>query len=216
MEERQNITVIDYGVGNIQSICNAFKALGTTPTVVDTGDEIVSPDGLVLPGVGAFPDGMEELRERDMVEPLERHVLEDSTPFLGVCLGMQLLAERGTEHGDHKGLGWIEGTVERIHTEGSFEVPHMGWNETDIKMKDLLFDELPDNPTFYYVHSYQFVLAEKGDSIKTASTWHGTNITASVRKDNVFGVQFHPEKSQAAGLKLLENFLLYVAEMRGD
>lgn len=212
----RTVTVLDYGMGNIQSISNAFRALGATPRIVDRGENLGAAEALVLPGVGAFPDGIQALRDREIVDPLEAQVLEKGVPFLGVCLGLQLLADRGTEHGIEDGLGWLSGTVERLDPTDGYRVPHMGWNDLEVAGTDGLFADLPPSPTMYFVHSYHFVPTDGDDDTVTATTDHGQTVTAGVRSNNVYGVQFHPEKSQAAGLKLLENFLEIADDSAGN
>ncbi len=211
MSEQVELAIIDYGMGNLSSLQNAFRAIGTEPTVVTTGDELGQPDGIILPGVGAFPDGMRKLESRGFVEALERTVDDGETPLLGVCLGLQLLAEQGTEHGETNGLGWLSGTVELIDPDDGYQVPHMGWNDLVVHDDDVLCADI-ENPTVYFVHSYHFVPSQSATETVTATASHGTEITASIRTGNIFGVQFHPEKSQAVGLKLLENFVSFVAD----
>ncbi|WNO54537.1 imidazole glycerol phosphate synthase subunit HisH [Stakelama saccharophila] len=196
------LALIDYGAGNLHSVHNALKAAGAEDVVV-TGDPAVvrSADRVVLPGVGAFAACAGGLRAVDgMVDALESRVLKDAVPFLGVCVGMQLMATAGEEFGRHRGLGWIKGTVRALEPGAGVRVPHMGWN-----------DVMPvaDQPLIvpgeaYFLHSYAF----DGDDI-LAVTDHGGPITAAIGRDNMLGVQFHPEKSQRFGLALLERFLAW-------
>lgn len=198
--------LIDYEMGNVQSVLNAFHLLGQD--IVKTRDkkEIEKAKAIVLPGVGAFGDAMENLKKFDLVDILNQEVLEKKKPFLGICLGLQLLARVGKELGIHQGLGWIEGqTVEIKPSDPSLKIPHMGWNNLEIKSFEGLYKDIQQNAVCYFVHSYH--LEPKDQSIITAIAPYGQNITASIQKDNIFGVQFHPEKSQGAGLKLLENFV---------
>jgi len=204
-----SIVIVDYGMGNIQSIYNALEVVSGDPRIVDDPDDIGTASGIIVPGVGAFADGMAALRDREFVPTLERRVLDDDVPYLGLCLGMQFLASESYEHGEHAGLGWIPGAVRRIEPESAnFTVPHMGWNDVDIDGETVLYDGFPNDPTFYFVHSYEF--EPSADAVTNGTSWHGAEITASVRKENMFGVQFHPEKSQGAGLRLLENFTDFV------
>jgi len=168
-------------------------------------------DGIVLPGVGAFGDGMKNLERRGLLPVLNDKVVRNKTPYLGVCLGMQFLAELGLEHGEHKGLGWIPGSCVRIQSKNpALKVPHMGWNDLQLtRPESPLLREVADGTAFYFVHSYHFVPADTACVIATAD--HGGTLTAAVQQAHIFGVQFHPEKSQGAGLKLLRNFADLVA-----
>jgi glutamine amidotransferase len=177
---------------------------------VSEGEELGSPDAVVVPGVGSFADGIENLRQRGFVKPLTELVVAGDTPYLGICLGLQFLADHSTEHGVHDGLGWISGEVTRVAPEtDEFRVPHMGWNDTHVitATDSVLFDGFDNDGTFYFVHSYHLDPKTTDKSIITSTSWHGIDLTASIRQSNIFGVQFHPEKSQAAGLKLIENFI---------
>lgn len=197
--------LIDYEMGNTQSVLNAFHLLGQD--VVRTRDkkEIEDAKAIVLPGVGAFGDAMNNLHKFDLVDILNEEVLQKKKPFLGICLGLQLLAKQGLEMGTHRGLGWIEGeTVEIKPSDPNLKIPHSGWNNLEIQDFEGLYKDIQQNAVCYFVHSYH--LEPKDKSIITATTPYGQDITASIQKDNIFGVQFHPEKSQGAGLKLLENF----------
>lgn len=214
----EEVVVVDYGMGNIKSIHNALRVVGADPQVVEEPSAIPDADAIVLPGVGAFADGMRHLREQGFVEPLQEAVVDEGVPYLGLCLGMQFLATDSHEHGTHDGLGWVEGTVERIEPESEgFRVPHMGWNDVDVRPEadEVLYRGFDDEPVFYFVHSYHLVVADGTEDVVSGTSWHGTDIVASVRRGNVFGVQFHPEKSQGAGLRVLENFVEY-ASARDD
>lgn len=194
-------------MGNLQSISNAFELLDENITVVDDPGEISEPRGLVLPGVGAFGEAIENLREKEFVTPLEELVLENDIPFLGICLGMQFLATESEEGGHHKGLDWIPGTVNRIEPdEEGFEVPHMGWNETEVVSSSPLYTDLGDDPTLYYAHSFKFDVSNPEQYVSSRA-YHGTWFTTGVTYENIHGVQFHPEKSQGTGLRMIENFI---------
>ena len=161
-----------------------------------------------MPGVGAFGDGMKMLRELNLITTLNEQVIGYQKPYLGICLGLQFLAKESVEYGTHKGLGWIDGIVQKIVTGNHrFRVPHIGWNEVNIQQDNPLFRNIDATPVFYFVHSYQFVA--EGDSVNviTSTCWHGITITASVQKNNIYAVQFHPEKSQQSGLNILKNFV---------
>jgi len=201
------IALIDYGAGNLQSVHNALKAAGAEQVAVTSHPHIVSgAHRIVLPGVGSFKACMEGLSAiPGMVDALEKRVLHDGVPFLGVCVGMQLMAERGLEFGETPGLGWIEGQVEPIErTDPAIKIPHMGWNDVS-PAAHLDGAQLIEPGEAYFLHSYHFV-PDEGRHI-AAMTDHGGGLVAAVARDNLLGVQFHPEKSQAYGLALLARFL---------
>jgi glutamine amidotransferase len=207
------VALVDYGMGNMKSIRNALRVVTKDVRIVTEGCELELPDAVVVPGVGSFADGMENLRQRGFIEPLTELVLKEEIPYLGICLGLQFLAERSTEGGVQEGMGWISGKVTRIEPDTEkFRVPHMGWNNVSLspEIDSILFDGFDTDGTFYFVHSYHLDPETIDQSRITSTSWHGTDVTASIRKNNIFGVQFHPEKSQATGLKLLENFTSYV------
>lgn len=198
------IAIVDYGAGNLQSIYNAFEAIGAKAQIVSEPD-LSAYKAIVVPGVGGFSDCIKNLRESGFAAELREQVIVRKKPYLGICLGMQFLGEKSFEHGEHKGLGWLEGNVQRIRpSDAKFKVPHMGWNNVKVVKESILFSGLIE-PTFYFVHSYH--LESPGNM--TSSCYHGLEVTASVEKGHIFGVQFHPEKSQGAGLKVLENFCRY-------
>lgn len=211
----QTVTIIDYGSGNLKSAAKAFEraAQGTETRIVVTADAdaVRRADRIVLPGVGAFADckaGL--LAVPGMVEALEERVIRGGVPFLGICVGMQLMAEAGHEKGVHTGLGWIKGgTIVRLQPDDpALKVPHMGWNTlTFQKPHDLLagIQDGPEGLHAYFVHSYHMELADKSALVATAD--YGQQVTAAVGRDNLFGTQFHPEKSQKLGLTLIGNFL---------
>ncbi len=211
------IAIIDYGMGNLQSIRNAFEVLGAEVFVTNDPNDLERATAIILPGVGAFRDGMRNLREKGFIPILQEQIIEQKKPYLGICLGMQFLAKRSHEHGLYEGLGWIDGEVTLIKPEkGGYKVPHVGWNEVQFKRKCSLFNDLGEKETFYFVHSYSLVPTIDEQNIVLGTTWHGTEIVASIQKGNIFGVQFHPEKSQGAGLKILENFLQLVRQQGQD
>ena len=201
------IALIDYGAGNLHSVHNALKAAGAERVALTADPTIVrGARRIVLPGVGSFKACMDGLAAiPGMVEALEKRVLHDGVPFLGVCVGMQLMAERGLEFGETAGLGWIEGQVERIErTDPEIKIPHMGWNDVS-PLPHLNGAQLVEPGEAYFLHSYHFV-PDNGRDI-AAMTDHGGGLVAAVARDNLLGVQFHPEKSQAYGLALLARFL---------
>lgn len=200
------VAVIDYGMGNIDSVVRALEICGATPSVTSQEEEIAQAAAVVLPGVGSFSDGMNQLRNKGLVEILDRQVLDKGVPFLGICLGMQLLATRGTEGGETPGLGWIPGTVRRLSPEGEGErIPHVGWNEVRFQGSEPLFTGIASGCDFYFTHSYHFI--PESPAHVTARTPYCGHLVAAVRRGSIQGVQFHPEKSQKAGMRLLQNFL---------
>jgi glutamine amidotransferase len=205
MSSRVSIAIIDYGMGNLRSVANAVAVLGHEPRVTRDPDELRAAAGVVLPGVGAFGDGMTNLRSGGWIEALER-VRADERPFMGLCLGMQLLAETGTEHGRHTGLGWVKGEARRIEPDDpALRVPHIGWNDVRVIRKDGLYAGIDGSPTFYFVHSY--VLCPDDPGVVTGVCSYGSEFAASLELGNVWATQYHPEKSQKAGLAVLANFL---------
>lgn len=201
-------------MGNLRSLENAFRVVGADPTIIQDPTNLTEYSGISLPGVGGFKEGMDHLRDRGFVEPLRAAVIDRDVPYLGICLGMQFLAEESEEQGRHRGLGWLPGTVRRVTPSyPSYSVPHIGWNTAKPRGgDDPLFAELGQAPVFYFVHSYHLVVENGGNEVVTSTAYHGTEITASVSSGNIMGVQFHPEKSQGVGLKLLENFVRFVTE----
>lgn len=205
---RLMITIIDYGIGNLRSIEKAFETVGATVHRTDDPAAVASAERLVLPGVGAFRACIDEIRRRNLEAPIHEAISRD-TPFLGVCVGMQLLFETSYEKGEHEGLGILPGHVAHFReTEpgmpDGLSVPHMGWNAISQTRETPLFEGLGDSPYVYFVHSYHPVAKHSKDVLATTS--YGHEFPSVVHRGNVFGVQFHPEKSQAAGLGLLENF----------
>ncbi|OUC13626.1 MAG: imidazole glycerol phosphate synthase subunit HisH [Alkalinema sp. CACIAM 70d] len=200
------VAVINYGMGNLRSVVNAFAAIGAPVTIAQSPEQLAQASHIVLPGVGAFGDGMKNLQEMGWIPSLETEVRAKGKPFLGICLGMQLLATLGTEHGDCKGLGWIDGIVERLPlTEPTLRIPHIGWNDVEFRQTDGLGQNLGDRRDFYFVHSYAFL--DLPDEIVSGVTIHGCTFISSLHQDNLYAVQFHPEKSQKAGLMMLQNFI---------
>ena len=199
------IVIIDYGLGNVFSVLNALNFLGVEAKISAEEKDIQSADKLILPGVGAFSQGMKLLEDKNLIPVLSEEVLVKKKPILGICLGMQLFAEISYEVGTHKGLGWIKNSsVEKIFvSKSTLKIPHVGW-ESISYTDNFLFEGLDDHPEFYFVHS--FYLKGPIDVVTSTFDYDG-NFTASVQQDNIFGTQFHPEKSQKNGLKLLKNFV---------
>ena len=198
-----SLALIDYGAGNLHSVHNALKAAGAGDVHVTADPDVVAKaDRIVLPGVGAFAHCMEALSAIDgMVAAMEQRVRVEGTPFLGICVGMQLLADAGVEHGTTRGLGWISGTVRAIAPAVDLKIPHMGWNDVAPTQGAPLIEA----GEAYFLHSYHFDAADDADVL--AKTDHGGPLVAAVGRDNIMGVQFHPEKSQAYGINFLKRFL---------
>jgi glutamine amidotransferase len=200
------VAVIDYGMGNLHSVSKALEFVGADVMVTQRPSDIKEADRIVLPGVGSFAQGMRQLEERGFVKVLNDEVIGRGKPFLGICLGMQLAAESGEEHGKTRGLGWVKGSVIRLDTiDARVKVPHMGWNDITLTRQSPLFKNIRGALTFYFVHSYHLVSTMQ-ETI-SAVCEHGLTFAAAIEQNNIHLVQFHPEKSQANGLKVLENFL---------
>ena len=198
------IAIIDYDAGNIKSVEKALAALGQDVVVTRDAETILKADKVILPGVGSFGDAMGKLHDYQLVDVIHQ-VVEKKTPFLGICLGLQLLFENSEETPGVEGLGILKGKIVKIPENGELKVPHMGWNSLTFQNNGRLFANLPQDSYVYFVHSYY--LQAEDESIVTATTGYSTTIHASVEKGNVFACQFHPEKSSAVGMKILENFI---------
>ena len=198
-----SLALIDYGAGNLHSVHNALKAAGAGDVHVTADPDVVAKaDRIVLPGVGAFAHCMEALSAIDgMIAAMEQRVRVEGTPFLGICVGMQLLADAGVEHGTTRGLGWIGGTVRAIAPAADLKIPHMGWNDVVPTQGAPLIEA----GEAYFLHSYHFDVTDDADVL--ATTDHGGPLVAAVGRDNIMGVQFHPEKSQSYGINFLKRFL---------
>lgn len=196
------ITIVDYGVGNIGSLLNMFRRIGQEAELSADPDRILSAERLILPGVGAFDVATKKLRAAD----LDRAIIEFSRtgrPMLGICLGMQLLLD-SSEEGTSSGLGLIPGTCERFDDSGDVRVPHMGWNQLDVRSPAALLEDLPEDHRFYFVHSYHVVVSDARDELARSN--YGGEFTSMVNRENVTGAQFHPEKSHAFGMQLLDRW----------
>ncbi|OUP82453.1 imidazole glycerol phosphate synthase subunit HisH [Lachnoclostridium sp. An169] len=198
------IAVIDYDAGNIKSVEKALLLLGQEVVITGRAEEILQADKVVLPGVGAFGDAMANLKRTGLDETI-RQVADKGTPFLGICLGLQLLFERSDEAPGVEGLGILKGEILKIPDQPGLKIPHMGWNSLHLENNGRLFRGIEEGEYVYFVHSYYLKAAD--ETIVKASTEYGTHIHASVEKDNIFACQFHPEKSSGAGLRILRNFV---------
>ena len=198
------IAIIDYDAGNIRSVEKALQFLGQEVKITRDREEILGADKVVLPGVGSFGDAMGKLHQYGLVEVI-RQVAEKKTPFLGICLGLQLLFERSDESPGVEGLGILKGEILRIPEGEGRKIPHMGWNSLELRNQGRLFAGISGEPYVYFVHSYY--LKARDEQIVKATTEYGVTIHASVEQDNIFACQFHPEKSSTAGLKILKNFV---------
>lgn len=207
------IAIIDYDAGNIKSVEKAFLALSEEVILTKDPQVILRADGVILPGVGSFGDAMEKLHAYGLVEVI-REVAARKIPFLGICLGLQLMFESSEESPGVEGLGLLEGRILRIPKEPGLKIPHIGWNSLTFSGNGRLFQGIPENSYVYFVHSYYLKASE--EDIVTASTEYGTTIHAAVEKDNLFACQFHPEKSSQTGLKMLENFIAVTKERKQD
>ena len=198
------IAIIDYDAGNIRSVEKALQYLGQEVTITRQGEEILAADKVILPGVGSFGDAMEKIRQYDL-EDVIRRVAEQKTPFLGICLGLQLLFEQSEESPGARGMGLLKGQILRIPEGEGRKIPHMGWNSLSLQNEGRLFRGIPDGAYVYFVHSYYLKAAD--EKIVKASAEYGISIHASVERDNIFACQFHPEKSGDTGLQILKNFI---------
>ncbi len=205
-----NITIVDYNSGNISSVVNSFKEVAQNKVNIEvTSDlkKIESSDKVVLPGQGSFKSCVDSLKNiNGLVESLDKFSLENKKPLLGICVGLQMFADVGYEETETKGLGWIPGKVSKIYNQnGKYKLPHIGWNQINIVKESKIFNNIENNSHMYFVHSYEFIPNDK--SVISATTNYSSNIVSSVEKENLFGTQFHPEKSDKAGLKIIENFI---------
>lgn len=198
------IAIIDYDAGNIRSVEKAIASFGREVCITREPRVLLQADQVILPGVGAFGDAMEKIRGYGL-ETVIKEIIDRNTPFLGICLGLQLLFERSEESPGVRGLSILEGEIVRIPDEGELKIPHIGWNSLEFPNKGRLFDGIDEQAYVYFVHSYYLNARDK--SIVTATTEYGAHIEASVEKGNVFACQFHPEKSSEVGLHILENFV---------
>lgn len=200
------VAIIDYGMCNLDSVSRAIEECGGLPIITNQEEEIASANRIILPGVGAFPNAMQNIKQKSLDKILLEQVLNKQIPLLGICLGMQLLASKGMEFSETDGLDFIPGIVDRFdQTTGNFRIPHIGWNEVYPTKPSNLFNGIPSGKDFYFVHSFHFSPTDKRDIL--ATTPYGAGFVSAVQHGLIFGVQFHPEKSQRCGFAILSNFL---------
>ena len=199
------ISIVDYGVGNLASVKNMLKKVGYESVLAADPPTIEAASKIILPGIGAFDHCMKQFNDSGLREAVTRKVLEDKTPLLGICVGLQMLMEN-SEEGVEPGLGWIAGKTVKFKKEkiGDLKIPHMGWTNVRLEKKSALTENLGDQPRFYFVHSYYVQPENKSDELLSAN--YGYDFTAAISRDNIYGAQFHPEKSHKYGMKILENF----------
>ena len=205
-----NVTIVDYNSGNISSVINSFKEVAKNKVNIEvTSDlnKIKSSDKIVLPGQGSFKSCVDALNKiNGLTDSLNEFAINNKKPLLGICVGLQMFADIGYEETETKGLGWISGKVSKIDNQGGkFKLPHIGWNQINIVKESKIFQNIEDNCHMYFVHSYEFIPNDK--NVVSAITDYSSNIVCSVEKENIFGTQFHPEKSDRLGLKIIENFI---------
>ena len=205
-----NVTIVDYNSGNISSVINSFKEAAKDKVSIEvTSDlkKIKSSDKVVLPGQGSFKSCVEALNNiNGLVDTLNEFAITNKKPLLGICVGLQMFADIGYEETETKGLGWISGKVSKIDNQnGKFKLPHIGWNELNIIKESKIFKGIKNNSHMYFVHSYELIPQDR--SVVSATTEYSSNIVCSVEKENIFGTQFHPEKSDKSGLKIIDNFI---------
>ena len=205
-----NVTIVDYNSGNISSVINSFKEVAQEKVNIGVTSDlknIKSGDKVVLPGQGSFKSCVDALNKIDgLVDTLNEFAMINKKPLLGICVGLQMFADVGYEETETKGLGWISGKVSKIDNQnGKFKLPHIGWNQINIVKDSKIFKDIKNNSHMYFVHSYEFV--PNDNSVIAATTDYSSNIVCSVEKENIFGTQFHPEKSDKTGLKIIDNFI---------
>jgi imidazole glycerol-phosphate synthase subunit HisH len=207
------IAIVDYQMGNLRSVQKAFERLGCDAKITSSAEDLWQADKVVLPGVGAFRDAIGELERRDLVGPI-RDIIAAGKPFLGICLGLQLLMDVSYEDGEYEGLGVLRGDVVRFQPRADFKVPHMGWNQAHILRRAPILEDIAEGAHFYFVHSYY--VRPEDTSVVAIETTYDVPFCAMIWRDNLFATQFHPEKSQSWGLKLLQNFARFVPSRQSE
>lgn len=200
-----NVAIIDYDAGNLDSVKRAIERCGRSAFIAKEASSLKKASHIILPGVGVFSEGMQKLNKKGFTREIKKQAIDKEVPFLGICLGMQLLANKGTEGGDTEGLGLIKGKVIKLTQKQNERIPHIGWNQVIFKKQNPIFEGMDSEKDFYFVHSYHFVPTDKNDT--AAVTPYCGEFISAVCHGNIFGVQFHPEKSQKNGFKILKNFL---------
>ena len=205
-----NVTIVDYNSGNISSVINSFNEVAKDKVNIEVTsnlDSIKTSDKVVLPGQGSFKSCIDRLNSIDgLIDTLKEFVIENKKPILGICVGLQMFADIGYEETETKGLGWISGKVSKIDNQNDkFKLPHIGWNEINIVKDSKIFDNIEDKSHMYFVHSYEFIPEDK--SVIAATTDYSSKVVCAAEKENIFGTQFHPEKSDKIGLRIIENFI---------
>lgn len=200
---KKMLVIVDYGAGNLRSVYNAFKYLGQDVIISNKKEDLEKADYIILPGVGSFAEGMKNLRKLNLIEVLNKEVIQKKKPFLGICLGIQLIAKDGTEDGFNQGLGWIDANVRKLDTK--LRLPHIGWNDVKFQKDSSFLRNVPEGTSFYFVHSYSINCNDKNDILMISD--YGKEFVAAIQKGNIIATQFHPEKSHKYGLQLLKNFL---------
>jgi imidazole glycerol-phosphate synthase subunit HisH len=198
------IVIVDYGMGNLHSVLKACRRIGAEATISSKKEDIETAEKIILPGVGHFKKGMDNLNQLGLIDVLNKKVLVEGTPVLGICLGMQLLTKR-SEEGESPGLGWIDAEAIKLKSNGFLKVPHMGWNDLESKKESDLLPTEARESSFYFVHSFCVRCNDEKDILTTTN--YGEDFVSAIQKDNIYGVQFHPEKSHGSGLQLLKNFV---------
>tara|TARA_B100000674_G_scaffold306918_1_gene255013 strand:+ start:1594 stop:2208 length:615 start_codon:yes stop_codon:yes gene_type:complete len=200
------VGVVNYGMGNLHSVLRKLKLVGANYKLIESADHFESVDKIILPGVGHFAQAMENLKIKEFIEPLHKFVITDKKPILGICLGMQLMTSY-SEEGNSEGLGWIEGEVKHFNVSNNlrYKVPHMGWNKVQISKSSKLFENIKTESEFYFVHSYYFKSDHLDNNLNITN--YESDFVSAFEKDNIYGVQYHPEKSFEAGTQLFKNFI---------
>lgn len=207
MSDSNQIVIIDYKMGNLRSVQKAFEKMGSEAIITNDKKVIRNASKIVLPGVGSFKDGMTQLANLGLIDILNEEIIKNKKPFLGICLGMQLISNKSYENGETVGLGWINAEVIKLDLKDinkKLKIPHVGWNNVSFKNNNILFQGIENNSDFYFVHSFHF---KSNNDVVSSTTDYGIDFVSSVNKDNIYAFQFHPEKSQEVGLKIIKNFI---------